>query len=156
MSSDKITVPEAIGELLGIVARLRDSYPKRRFTLDGRLVGDLGEVLVGDAYEVELYPKLQKHHDAVASGERKVQIKATMKDSLTFPADHVPDYYLGIKIHPDGSFDEVFNGPGAIAGKAVRNRKPTKTNLHSITINALRELSAEVKPKERIPLRSKA
>ncbi len=94
----EITIPDAVNQMLQIVEQLRSAYPKKRFTLDGRLVGDLGEILVEDAYDVELHEDLQKHYDGIASDGRQVQIKATMQNSLTFPVDHVPDYYLGIKI----------------------------------------------------------
>lgn len=45
LSSDPITIPEAVKQLLGIVQRLHAAFPHKAFTLDGRLVGDLGEVL---------------------------------------------------------------------------------------------------------------
>jgi len=151
----EITIPEAVKRLLQITKQLHARYPKRRFTLDGRLVGDLGEVLAEAEYDIELYDGLQKHHDAKASGRRQVQVKATMKDSLTFPADHVPDYYLGIKIESDGTLTEIFNGPGSVAHKAVKGRKVPKTNLHSISINALKRLNEEVHPRDRIPRRSR-
>lgn len=32
--------------LLEIVNKLQQKYPKRKFTLDGRLVGDIGEILI--------------------------------------------------------------------------------------------------------------
>jgi len=150
----KITIPDAISQMLRIVDRLREAYPKKKFTLDGRLVGDLGESLVEDVYDVKLFEDLKKHHDGSTSDGRQVQIKATMKAALTFPVDHIPDYYLGIQIHQDGKFTEIFNGPGRIARKAVRGRKPTKTNLHSVTIAALKKLNEEVKPSERIPKRA--
>jgi hypothetical protein len=136
---------------LKIVKALQGAYPKKNFTLDGRLVGDLGEILVEEDYDLELYEGLEKHHDAETPDGRKVQIKTTMKDSLTFPVDHIPDYYIGIKLHSDGSYDEIFNGPGEIAWEAVKNRKPTKTNLHSVTLSALRKLNTKVPDGDRIP-----
>ena len=149
-----ITVSEAVKQMLGIIRLLQKAYPKKKFTLDGRLVGDLGEILVEGAYDVELFEGLQKHHDGQSSDGRLVQIKATMKNSLTFPVDHIPHYYLGIKIHSDGSFTEIFNGPGSVAWEAVKNRKPTKTNLHSIGITALKRLNEKVKRSDRIPKRA--
>ena len=151
----EITIPEALKQLLQITKQLHNEYPKRRFTLDGRLVGDLGEVLAEVEYDIELYDGLQKHHDAKASDGRQVQIKATMKDSLTFPVDHVPDYYLGIKIEHDGTLTEIFNGPGSVASEAVKNRQPTKTNLHSVHINTLKRLNEEVHSGDKIPRRSR-
>ena len=148
-----ISVQHAVKQLLRIVDQLQSEYPKKRFTLDGRLVGDLGEILVEGAYDVQIFESLEKHYDAVTPDGRQVQIKTTMQKSLTFPVDHVPDHYLAIQIHPDGKFTEVFNGPGSIAHKAVENRKPTKTNLHSIGIKALSRLNETVQEGDRIPRR---
>jgi hypothetical protein len=139
--------------MLSIVEKLVVAYPKKRFTLDGRLVGDIGEVLVEDAYDLDLFEDVKKHHDAECPDKRLVQIKATMKKSLTFPADHVPNYYLGVQIHNDGTFTEVFNGPGAIAWEAVKGRGTPKNNLHSVQITTPKKLQVKVDIKDTIPLR---
>ncbi|WP_216614722.1 hypothetical protein [Methylomonas sp. ZR1] len=156
MPQKPITIPDAVRQLLAIVELLRQSYKtqKKQFTLDGRLVGDIGEVLAEEAYDIKLFEDIQKHHDATASDGRLVQIKATMQKNLTFPVDHIPLYYIGIQIHSDGTFSEVFNGPGALAWEAVKNRKPTKTNLHSVSVSALSKLNAKVAPADRIPKRA--
>jgi hypothetical protein len=148
-----ITIPEAVCQMLSIVEKLCVAYPKKKFTLDGRLVGDIGEVLVEDAYDLTLFEDVKRHHDAESSDGRLVQIKATMKKSLTFPADHVPNYYLGVRVHLNGSFTEIFNGPGAIAWEAVKGRALPKTNLHSVSIVALSRLQASVRSEDRIALR---
>ena len=145
-----LDVKATIRALLRIVERLHKAYPHRRFTLDGRLVGDLGEVLVAQSYALSLLPGLTRHHDARAAGGRLVQIKATMKNALTFPADHVPDYYLGVRIDSGGHIHEVFNGPGRIAAKAVAGRRHPKTNLHSVSLFALNALSKNVPKPQRI------
>lgn len=147
-------IHQAVKDMLQIVEKLQKAYPKKKFTLDGRLVGDLGEILVEEDYDLELYEGLEKHHDGETSDGRRVQIKTTMKNSLTFPVDHIPHYYIGIKVNSDGSYTEIFNGPGAIAWKAVKKGKPTKTNLHSITLSALKKLNKEVSEDERIPTRA--
>lgn len=143
-------VPTAIKRLLNIVKQLQQTFPKKRFTLDGRLVGDLGEILAEQYYCLKLFKNLEKFHDGETSNGRKVQIKATMVNSLTFPVDHIPDYYLGIKILTDGQIIEVFNGPGRMIHKLIKNRKPTKNNLHSITISTLKNLNDSVPKGERI------
>lgn len=148
-----ITVPDAVKQMLAIVERLCASYPHKKFTLDGRLVGDIGEVLVEDAYDLKLFADIKKHHDAECSDGRLVQIKATMKKSLTFPADHVPNYYLGVLVGPDGTFEEIFNGPGPVAWEAVKGRSAPKTNLHSVSLAALKRLQLKVAAEDRIPLR---
>ena len=151
-----ITIPIAVKQLLHIVNQLQNAYPKKKFTLDGRLVGDLGEILVEAEYELELHEGLHKYHDAKTPDGRQVQIKTTMQNALTFPVDHVPDYYLGIKINIDGTFMEVFNGPGSVAVESIKNRKPTKTNLHSISINSLAMLNNKVREEDRIHKRADA
>jgi hypothetical protein len=59
-----ITIQRALKQLLQVVGELQSTYPKKKFTLDGRLVGDLGEALVEDAYDVELFDRVVKHYDA--------------------------------------------------------------------------------------------
>jgi len=148
-------IHKAVNELLKIVEALQSRYDRKKFTLDGRLVGDLGEILVEQDYNLDLYSGLAKHHDGETPDGRKVQIKTTMKNSLTFPVDHIPHYYIGIKIHSNGTYDEIFNGPGSIAWEAIKNRKPTKTNLHSITLSTLKKLNEKVSAQDRIPKRTK-
>lgn len=151
--SHPITVPEAVQQLLGIVQRLHQAFPHKAFTLDGRLVGDLGEVLVEQVYDLTLLEGLQKHYDAKTSDGRQVQIKATMKANVTFPVDHTPDHYLAVKIHPDGSIEEIFNGPGSMVRELIKGRKNTKTNLHSIAIGALQKLQGQVTESQKVLLR---
>lgn len=146
----EITIQCAVKQMLQIVEQLQNKYPRKKFTLDGRLIGDIGEILVENTYDVSLHERLRKHHDGITSDGRQVQIKATMQNSLTFPVDHVPDYYIGIKINADGTFREIFNGPGEIASEAIKNRKPTKTNLHSVSISTLETLNQKVQEKDRI------
>lgn len=153
MTIEPITVPDAVKQLLGIVARLHAAFRHKAFTLDGRLVGDLGEVFVEERYELVLLEGLQKHYDAKTPDGRHVQIKATMKENVTFPVDHTPDYYLAVKILRDGSLEEVFNGPGPIARELIQRRRATKTNLHSISISALKKQQSKVRDAEKIPLR---
>lgn len=151
--SSRISIPEALKQLQTIVVNLQQAYPKKRFTLDGRLVGDLGEVLAESVYDINLFTGLEKHYDAICPDGRLVQIKTTLKDSLTFPCDHIPDYYLGIKILPDGNCQEIFNGSGDLVYELVKNRKLTKSNLHSISIKSLMKQDEVVQDDDRIPKR---
>ena len=148
---NSMTICKAVGALLSIVKELQEKYPHRKFTLDGRLVGDLGEVIVEQNYAVKLYRSSQKHHDGETPDGKKIQIKTTMKDALTFPCDHIPDYYLGIKILPNGDYKEIFNGPGEVIHSAISRRKPTRTNLYPIELRTLKRLNEAVQKKQRIP-----
>ena len=56
-------------------------------------MGDIGEVIAELEYDLELHKVPQPKHDATCSAGRRVQIKATIQNSLTFSIS--PDYYLG-------------------------------------------------------------
>jgi len=133
------------------IERLRVGYPSRKFTIDGRLVGDIGEVVAARDYDVILHEKSQPGHDGCTSDGRYVQIKATFKDSLTFVS--VPQYYLGFKLYTNGAYEEIFNGPGKIIFERYKHRKNIGVELLSFPIRELSKLSQQVKQDDRIPKR---
>ena len=145
------TIVEALRLIFEGIARLKKSFPNRQFTIDGRLVGDIGEVIAALEYDVVLYEVSQPDHDATTPNGRRIQIKATFKDSLTFKT--IPDYYLGFKLFPDGRYEEVFNGPGSIIYERFKHRKGIGVNLLSFPNKDLKALSREVPANERIPKR---
>lgn len=140
----------AVKSMLKIVDELRKTYPKRKFTLDGRLVGDLGEILVEQSYDVNLYKNIKAKYDGETPDGKKVQIKTTMQDSLTFPADFIPDFYIGIKIKLDGTFYEIYNGPGELIFQLIKDRVRPTNNLHNIPINRLIGLNNQVEQSKKI------
>ena len=71
MLSDKIK------QLYKITNELEQTYPGRKFTVDGHLVGSIGEVIVAEHYGLSLLPNSTKTHDAVSKEGKQVQIKAT-------------------------------------------------------------------------------
>lgn len=52
-------IKDKIRELIKIVGELKDKYPQKEFTLDGRLVGDLGEIIVEENYQIKLFDKVE-------------------------------------------------------------------------------------------------
>src|SRR5262245_56365203 len=114
-------IKDALRLIFEGIERLKAAFPNRSFTIDGRLVGDIGEVIAALEYDIVLHEIIQPDHDATTSDGRNVQIKATFKDSLTFRT--VPDYYLGFKLHPDGRHEEVYNGPGKVIYDRYNRRK---------------------------------
>ena len=60
------TLQHTVKQLLQVVKQQRSMYPKKRFTLGGRLVGDLEETPVEGAYDVELFETQEQHYDAEA------------------------------------------------------------------------------------------
>ena len=144
----RAAISDALRLIFQGIEQLKVAFPNRAFTIDGRLVGDVGEVIAALEYDVVLHDVSQPNHDAITSDGRSVQIKATFKDSLTFKT--VPDYYLGFKLYPDGRHEEVFNGPGKIIYQRYSSRKGCGVALLSFPIAELRKLSEQVPDDDRI------
>lgn len=133
------------------IRQLQAAFPHRRFTIDGRLVGDIGEVIAELEYDMRVDETSQAGHDGTTSDGRRVQVKATFKDSLTFSS--VPDYYIGLKLNEDGTFEEIFNGPGSIIANRFASRKDIGVKLLSFPNKELRALSKTVDPADRVARR---
>ena len=133
------------------IDRLKLAFPNREFTIDGRLVGDIGEIIAALEYDVVLHEVSQPEYDGFTSDGRRVQVKATFKDALTFKT--VPDYYLGFKLFPDGRHEEIFNGPGSVIFDRYKHRKGIGSQLLSFPLKDLNELSKDVLVHERVPKR---
>ncbi len=144
-------ISDALHKIFEGIDDLKAAFGKRSFTIDGRLVGDVGEVIAAIEYDIQLHDSIQPCHDGATSDGRKVQIKATFKDCLTFRT--VPEYYLGLKLHRNGSYEEVFNGPGKVIYDYYVKRKGIGKSLLSFPISVLRCLSDVIQEKERIPRR---
>jgi len=152
MDSRHAIISEALELIFRGIRHLRDAFPPRVFTIDGRLVGDIGEIIAAIGYDIKLDDVSQWGHDGRTSdGKRRVQIKATFKDQLTFKT--TPEYYLGFKLFEDGRYEEVFNGPGHLIRDRYAKRKNLGTNLPAFPVSALKKLSESVPPDERIPKR---
>jgi len=126
---EKNKIADALRLIFDGINSLKDAFPKKEFTIDGRLVGDIGEVLAALEYDIELFDVLVKGHDGKTSDGRLVQVKATFKDSLTFRT--VPDYYLGLKLYRDGNHEVIYNGPGKLIYEQYKHRKGIGKDLLS-------------------------
>lgn len=134
IASDHIA--SRIRELYAITQELEQLYPGRKFTPDGHLVGSIGEVLVAEHYRLTLLPNSTEMHDAVAKDGTLVQIKATQTDRISISSE--PQHLIVIKISRDGSWEEVYNGSGAIAWHQAG--KMQKNGQRPITLAKLRTL----------------
>lgn len=120
----------------------------RPFTADGHLVGSMGETFGKHYYGIELYPPSHKGHDGLWHG-RKVQIKATQRDSVDLKGE--TELLLVLKINPDGSFDEIYNGDGKRPWNKLAHKQITKAGEKNISFKILRELNVGVAAEDRIP-----
>ncbi|HLW06868.1 MAG TPA: hypothetical protein VKY45_04835 [Marinilabiliaceae bacterium] len=145
-------IQEQVKKLHEAVNTLKESFPSKNdgFTLDGRLVGDIGEVVAEHLFQIKLHEGVTKYYDAVALYDEniRIQIKATFKNSLTY--NHNPDYYIGIKLYEDGGFKVVYNGPGRYIKPHYGHRKGFGEKLLSFPISKLAKISRDISPNERI------
>lgn len=87
----------------------------KRFTLDGRMVGDIGEVLVERYFAVRLEKNQKAGYDGImeADGATKVEIKVTRNEVYQFRK--ITDRVIALSLDSDTNEVEiVFNGPGAL------------------------------------------
>lgn len=88
------SIAQKIRELYAITTELESLYPGRKFTIDGHLVGSIGEVLVAERYGLTLLPNSTQTHDAEAKNGRLVQIKATQTKRIAISSE--PDFLIAI------------------------------------------------------------
>jgi len=144
-------VAKGLKLILEGIGLLQQSFSNRKFTIDGRLVGDIGEIIAAAEFDIKLDETSQSRHDGETTDGRKVQIKATFKDSLTFSS--IPDYYLGLKLNWDGSHDVIFNGPGHVISDYYKHRRGIGEQLLSFPLAKLKMLSTAVSDCDRVPRR---
>lgn len=150
---DKDRFPQIICEIYRLTAELEAMFPGRPFTPDGHMVGSIGEVLAVYHYGLKLLPPCTPVHDAEKDG-RRIQIKATQGNVVGLRSE--PDYLLVLKINRDGSFDEIYNGPGQPVWTLV-SEKPRPTNGQwQVSLSRLGQLAREVGPSDRIARRGSA
>jgi len=146
----KAIITKALADIFSGIEQLRKEFQGKKFTIDGRLVGDIGEVIAALEYDIDLDDVQRPVHDGKTSDGKKVQIKATFKDSLTFKT--VPDYYLGLKLYENGHHEEIFNGPGKAIFERYKHRKGIGKELLSFPNKELKNLSKNVPEFEKIPM----
>ena len=125
---------KSVQKIYEAVSELQKTYPddKRKFTPDGRMVGDLGEVLAKEKYDIELLPGNTKDYDAIDNRtRRRIQIRTTQKNTVGLTKE--PEILLALKLNSDGSIEEIYNGPGAFVWDRIKYKKPDKAGYRVIS-----------------------
>lgn len=141
---------DKIQELIKIVFDLEKNFVGRHFTLDGHLVGSIGEVMAAYHYEIQLYEASAPIHDGKSPDGREVQIKMTQGDNILI--GEIPDYLIALHMdRTTGGITEIYNGPG----KEPWNRGSLnqKNNNKSMRVSMLAELDECVSDSNRIPMK---
>lgn len=120
---DWAQVARYLDELYTASDGLEQMFPGRKFTLDGHLVGSIGEVVAAYIFDLDLNPPSTLGHDATAPDGRNVEIKLTQGRGVAIR--HEPEHLIVLHRPKCSPMRIVFNGPGtlawAAAGKMQRN-----------------------------------
>lgn len=127
---------EKIRQLFAIVDSLEEQFPGRKFTLDGHIVGSIGEVLAAYHYGLTLLPASAETHDAVASNGTNVQIKTTQTKRISISS--CPDHLIVWQLLPTGKVEEKYNGPGSFVWDAAG--KMQKSGQRCISLLQLKRI----------------
>jgi hypothetical protein len=123
---------KAVDQLAGIAG-----HHQKRFTLDGRLIGDIGEVIVAGFFDLQLNEVQQRGFDAVviSQPDKKVEIKCRRSsDRIEFDGER-PQYLIVIKIEPTNERAElVYAGPGTV----LNNIRPINDGKVDVSVHQLR------------------
>lgn len=143
------TIETALSHIFKGIGILQKEFAHRRFTIDGRLVGDIGEIIAAAEFNIVLHEVSRPLHDADTTDGRGVQIKATFQNHLTFR--RTPDLYLGIKLSRSGGHDVIYNGPGHYIFEEYKRRQGIGERLLRFPISRLKIISAKIPDTERVP-----
>lgn len=147
MHTDRL--PEIISELYQVVRNLEEMFPGRHFTPDGHLIGSIGECLAAYHYGLELLPASSRGADAV-KGSIRVEIKATQAGRIGIRSK--PEHLLVLQLDKQGSFKEIYNGPGSKVWEEVAGKPVPSNGQYQISLAKLKSLMELVPEEERMPM----
>ena len=128
-------------KLLNIVDELEEKYKKdkRKFTLDGHLLGSIGEIYASEKYDLILAKSSQKGFDATDENDLEVQIKVTQSNKVGLRNE--PQKLLVLKWDKETlDFNEIYYGEGKKAWD-ISNKK-NSSGQRFITLNKLLDLKS--------------
>lgn len=149
-----ITLPEPVKALYAAHTAMCQHFVHTglTFTLDGKLVGDIGEAVIAEAYGVTLCRQRTPGVDGHAADGRSVQIKATglAKAGPAFtPGEGIADHLIFVRIDfGAGTAAVLYNGPEAPMRQLL---PPTWSGTKVLRLAKVLALDATVRDDQRLP-----
>ena len=132
-------VSKLLEDLYAASEELESLFPGRKFSLDGHLVGSVGEVIAAFMFDLELNPASTQGHDALSKDGRNVEIKLTQGRSVAIR--HEPEHLIVLHRPKGGPLTVAFNGNGSVAWNAAGTMK--RNGQRAITLSKLAELGGD-------------
>lgn len=150
MSLDENRFPSLIRQLYAVSHELEQMFPGRPFTPDGHMVGSLAECFAAHYYDLTLCPCSNEGYDAVRDG-LNIEIKGTQGYAIGLRSG--PPHLLVFRLLEDGTFEEVYNGPGAQVWALVAHKPRPSNGQYLVSVKKLRQLMLAVPVEQRVPAR---
>jgi hypothetical protein len=135
----RIPLPSPVAKIYEAVAELEATFPGRKFTPDGHLVGSLGEVIAAEELKLTLHPSSYAGHDAFdANGD--VQIKMTGQTGKSASLYATCQRLVVLKVVSPHEAEIIYDGPGEPAWTAAG--RMGKNGQRVISLARLRAIDA--------------
>ena len=150
----KFELPPAIKRLIEARNELKAHVRNDdlRFTLDGNLVGDLGEAVAADLFRLTLTGRSNEGIDGFAPDGRSVQVKAsgTSRGAAFKFVETRADHLLFFHFNYDECLGEIgYNGPEEL----IRNTMPESwVGQRCVSAGTIRRLNDQVSDQNRLPM----
>ena len=145
--------PKLIRKLYEVVRELEAIFPNRKFTLDGHLLGSIGEAIAAYYYGVVLTPHSTKGYDGNI-GKTKVEVKATQTQKggrIAFQVgETTPDKLLVFLIKKTGDCEEIYNGDYSPVESELGHCQ--KNGQRTISLSKLGKVTNRGKPIKRLQI----
>lgn len=145
---DETKFPELIKGIYKNVSELEKMFPGRHFTPDGHMVGSIGECLAAYYYGLKLLPASTSGKDAIKDG-KSIEIKATQSKRVALRSE--PEHLIVLKLYKNGSFDEIYNGPGAKVWELFNGKVRPKNGQYQVSLSKLMKIMQAIPKEEQIP-----
>ena len=141
-------VQNMVTSLYEITERLENIFVGRKFTLDGHLVGSIGEVLAAYMFDLDLTKGSTKSHDAVTKQGKNIQIKLT-QTNRKIGINSEPEHLVVLQKLKYKKVEIIYNGPGKVVWELTTDKGGPQ---RFISVSKLKLLDQSVNSADRLIL----
>lgn len=150
-------LPPAVSQLVSARNALRNHYRATglTFTLDGKIVGDIGEAIAHEIFGIKLTSKRLEGIDGHSVDGSSIQVKATGTDKggpafRRIDEGNRADFLLFFRLDfESGKVEVAFNGPERLA---LAELPDGWKGQRALTLNQIRKADAKVRDEDRLPV----